>query len=206
VQGYFYKGKHRKPTNKARTLATVTGAGAIALGSSVISTPVANAAAGPPGGWGPIIQCESGNRNIENPSPASSASGYFQFTDGTWRAHGGTEFAPRAIGASFSEQLIVAERAFKLSGLSPWTASRHCWQGRSGGAVGPRGPQPVAHVRHRDGSPARVVINKGKTHIVKVGDTLSRIAGSNWKAVYEANKETIGSNPNLIFPGQELKV
>ena len=201
MPGYFSKGKHRKPTHTARNLATITGAGAIALGVTTINSPSANAE--PPGGWGPIIQCESGNRNIENPDPDSSASGYFQFVDSTWRGLGGTQFASRAIGASFSEQLIIAEKAFKLSGLSPWSASKHCWKGRSGGSVGPATTSPV---RTRQGAPAKVVTAKGKTYVVKVGDTLSEIAGSNWHQVYEANKGTIGSNPNRIFPGQELKV
>jgi nucleoid-associated protein YgaU len=45
-----------------------------------------------------------------------------------------------------------------------------------------------------------------------LGDTLSGIAqkyyGSqvNWKAIYEANKETIGDNPNLIRVGQVFKI
>lgn len=201
MPGYFSKGKHRKPTHRARNLATLTGAGAIALGGATIGAPSANAA--PPDGWGPIIHCESGNRNIENPSPDSSASGYFQFVDRTWRGLGGTEFASRAIGASFQEQLIVAERAFKLSGTAPWNASRSCWSKRSGGATGPARTAPV---RTQDGSAATVVTSKGKTYVVKVGDTLSGIAGSNWKAVFETNKGVIGSNPNLIFPGQTLKV
>lgn len=201
MPGYFSKGKHRKPTYKARNLATITGAGAIALGGVTIAAPSANAA--PPGGWGPVIQCESGNRNIENPSPDSSASGYFQFVDKTWRGLGGTEFAPRAIGASFQEQLIVAERAFKLSGLTPWAASRSCWRGKSGGRTGPGTTAPV---RASDGPRPTVVTNKGKTHIVKVGETLSGIAGPNWRAVYEANKGIIGSNPNRIFPGQHIAV
>ena len=197
---YFSKGKHRKPTYRARNLATITGAGAIAIGGATIDAPSANA--GPPGGWGPIIQCESGNKNIENTGP-STASGYFQFIDSTWRSLGGTQFSSRAIGASFNEQLIIAEKAFKLSGLSPWTASRSCWRGRSGGATGPAKATPV---RTPSGSPGKVVTHKGKTHIVKVGETLSGIAGPHWGKVYEANKGIIGSNPNLILPGQKLKV
>lgn len=51
-------------------------------------------------------------------------------------------------------------------------------------------------------------------HTVGNGDTLSGIAHkyygsgvrSNWMAIYEANKETIGKNPGMIFPGQVLKI
>lgn len=51
--------------------------------------------------------------------------------------------------------------------------------------------------------------SKTKTYTVKKGDTLSGIASKlgykNWKDLYEKNKSVIGSNPNLIKPGQVLK-
>lgn len=48
-----------------------------------------------------------------------------------------------------------------------------------------------------------------KTVTVKAGDTLSEIArrnGTTWQKLYEANKGVIGSNPNVIRPGQTLKI
>jgi nucleoid-associated protein YgaU len=50
------------------------------------------------------------------------------------------------------------------------------------------------------------------THVVVSGDTLSGIAaqyysdGGRWPAIYEANKDVIGDNPNLILVGQELVI
>ena len=44
---------------------------------------------------------------------------------------------------------------------------------------------------------------------VKKGDNLSKIAkkyNTTWKKIYEKNKDVIGSNPNLIYPGQILKI
>ena len=44
-------------------------------------------------------------------------------------------------------------------------------------------------------------------YIVKKGDTLTSIAaryGITWQVLYEKNKKIIGSNPNIIKPGQEL--
>jgi LysM repeat protein len=41
------------------------------------------------------------------------------------------------------------------------------------------------------------------THVVQPGETLSGIAGSNWAAVAAANGL---ANPDLIFPGQELRL
>ena len=51
-----------------------------------------------------------------------------------------------------------------------------------------------------------------KRYIVKEGDCLWRIAeeemknGMYWKELYMWNKENIGDDPNLIFPGQELQI
>jgi LysM repeat protein len=51
-----------------------------------------------------------------------------------------------------------------------------------------------------------------KTHKVVRGDTLTLIAkkyygdGSKWRTIYDANKKVIGSNPNLIKPGQVLVI
>lgn len=51
-----------------------------------------------------------------------------------------------------------------------------------------------------------------KTYVVKKGDTLTSIAkkqtgsSANWRAIYNANKKTIGSNPNKIYPGQKLVI
>ena len=47
------------------------------------------------------------------------------------------------------------------------------------------------------------------TYTVKPGDTLSSIAlryNKNWKTIYLHNKDVIGNNPNLIKPGQVLKI
>jgi nucleoid-associated protein YgaU len=48
-----------------------------------------------------------------------------------------------------------------------------------------------------------------QTYTVKSGDSLSKIAGSysgiSWQEIFEANKDQI-SDPNLIHPGQVLKI
>ena len=48
-----------------------------------------------------------------------------------------------------------------------------------------------------------------QTYTVVSGDTLSGIAskyGTTWQTIYNNNRDIIGSNPNLIKPGQILKV
>jgi len=50
-----------------------------------------------------------------------------------------------------------------------------------------------------------------QTYIVKPGDSLSKIAkellgdANRWKEIFEANKDTL-KDPNLIHPGQELRI
>jgi len=50
------------------------------------------------------------------------------------------------------------------------------------------------------------------SYVVIPGDTLWKIAqrtlgsGDRWKEVYAANQQTIGKNPNKIFPGQKLVI
>ena len=52
----------------------------------------------------------------------------------------------------------------------------------------------------------------GSTYTVKPGDNLSKLAkqfygtGADWKKLYEANKDVIGGNPNLIYPGQTFTI
>lgn len=54
------------------------------------------------------------------------------------------------------------------------------------------------------------VVNKGSPkakapYTVKSGDSLWKIFGKNWRKAYNLNRKVIGSNPNLIHPGQKLK-
>ena len=48
-----------------------------------------------------------------------------------------------------------------------------------------------------------------QTYTVESGDTLSKIGqhhGVSWHAIHEANRDVIGDNPDLIKPGQKLRI
>ena len=53
---------------------------------------------------------------------------------------------------------------------------------------------------------------RGSNYTVQPGDTLWAIAQrayndpEDWDTIYQANKQVIGSNPNLIYPGQVLHI
>lgn len=61
------------------------------------------------------------------------------------------------------------------------------------------------------GRPTPASARNGNSYTVKSGDSLVSIARtqmgtSEWSELYETNKETIGSNPNLILPGMVLTI
>lgn len=61
------------------------------------------------------------------------------------------------------------------------------------------------------GRPTQASARNGNSYTVKSGDSLVSIARtqmgtSEWSELYETNKETIGSNPNLILPGMVLTI
>lgn len=141
-----YRGTHRAPSlrdtvvdgvvdNSGRAAAALVTTGVLAA-VPVISATSAYAAA-PAGVEAAIIQCESGG-DPQAENPHSTASGLYQFIDGTWRGYGGGQFAPRASGATPAEQKIVFDRAFAAEGTTPWDSSSSCWRDKVG-SVAPSG-------------------------------------------------------------------
>lgn len=66
---------------------------------------------------------------------------------------------------------------------------------------------PAAFRSPRHDSVSKAVLDDSRRYTVQSGDTLSGIGarfGISWEALYAANRQVIGSNPNLIFAGQAL--
>jgi hypothetical protein len=212
-----YKGKHRELNkNDHRTTMTL----ALVLGAGLSSVGHGAAQADPPGGWESIIACDSGGKNIHTAiSGPFTASGFFQITNGTWARNGGLKFAPTAMQATFAQQKIVANTIFARNpSLSDWNASRSCWASGTKKvtiqdvappvkkAVTPAKPVPRPVQPKTKPSVAKVTPSPsgGRVHIVRRGDTLSKLAGTHWRTLWHLNRATIGNNPNRIFPGQRL--
>ncbi|MCZ2822607.1 LysM peptidoglycan-binding domain-containing protein [Modestobacter sp. VKM Ac-2977] len=56
-------------------------------------------------------------------------------------------------------------------------------------------------------APAAAPAAASGSYVVRAGDTLSKIAaahGTTWQSIYSANRDTIGSNPNVLRIGQRL--
>ncbi|MGX1269057.1 LysM peptidoglycan-binding domain-containing protein [Streptomyces phaeoluteigriseus] len=114
---------------KARTTAVLAGAALLApLGLLAAG---ANAAAADAGVWDRIARCESGGNWHIN-----TGNGYYgglQFSASTWRAFGGTAYAPTADRATREQQIAVATKVQRSQGWGAWpTCSTRA--GASGGA------------------------------------------------------------------------
>jgi uncharacterized protein YabE (DUF348 family) len=70
--------------------------------------------------WDELAQCESGGRWDTVDSGPDGYDGGLGIYRGTWRAFGGTEFAPNAGLATREQQIIVAQRIYEKYGFDPW--------------------------------------------------------------------------------------
>ncbi|MFJ9864770.1 transglycosylase family protein [Streptomyces sp. NPDC101165] len=208
---------------KGRTTAALAGAALLAPLGLLAAT--GNAAAADNGVWDRIAQCESGGNWHIN-----TGNGYYgglQFSAGTWRAYGGTAYAPTADQASRSAQIAVATKVQGAQGWGAWpVCSARAGASGTAPAAGSPGTStsgtsaskssattksapaksvPVKAPEHATGHTGRSVSRGDYT--VREGDTLSAIAarhGTTWKRIYAANEKVIGGDPNLIVPGQRL--
>lgn len=219
-------GKHRAPRTPSNIGPTLAKAGTVALAatgpialypvSAFASTSTAEVSS--PSVLEVIAKCESGNQNINTRIPGgSTASGYLQILDSTWKAFGGKEFASRAIHASREEQFAVGARILAGQGISAWNPSRSCWGGKVS-SPSPTQPAPKTTVvsapkKIKKQSPpptAHVAKKAAKSYLVRRGDTLSKIAAAHhvnggWRALFAANRDTV-RNPNLIYAGNHLRL
>jgi nucleoid-associated protein YgaU len=191
-------GRHRAPSQTGRVAARVATAGAVIAAPLATAAP-ANAEGMPETARDAIIACESGgDPTVQNAH--STASGLYQFVNGTWKLFGGS--TARAREASEAEQHAVADRAYATNGLRDWEASRACWQPKVSKA---KHAADTAAPRHGRSPPPR---HSADSYTVKQGDTLSEIAAAHhttWQKLYAANRDTV-ANPHRIYPGERLRV
>ena len=137
-------GRHRKPTTstvgvaKLAFTSAVIGGGGIALAGHAVAAPDTE--------WDRVASCESGgNWGINT---GNGYHGGLQFSQGTWSAHGGGEYASSANQATRDQQIAVAERVLATQGRGAWPV---CGRGLSGAtprnlladAPAPDAPPPV---------------------------------------------------------------
>ncbi|MFJ9433123.1 transglycosylase family protein [Streptomyces sp. NPDC101490] len=129
--------------------------------------------------WGCVAECESGGD-----WHADTGNGFYgglQFWQPTWVEHGGQAYARRADLATRPQQISVAEEVLRTQGWDAWS---------------------VCSKRYG---------LSGRVHTVRSGDTLSSIARrfgveGGWQALYAANRELIGPDPDRLVIGAMLRI
>ncbi|MCK8433073.1 peptidoglycan DD-metalloendopeptidase family protein [Streptomyces sp. D2-8] len=212
------RGRHRRyqPNRINRASLTVTAGGA---GMALPFMGAGAAQAADVDTWNKVAACESTNNWSIN-----SGNGFYgglQFTQSTWEAYGGRAYAARADLASKDQQIAVAEKVLDGQGPGAWpVCSERAGLTRGGGEPDIR---PAAQSTKKDGkkraktsieavrpqSTPQSRAGNAEMYTVVRGDTLSGIADDQdvrggWRGLYAANRSAIGSDPDLIVPGQRL--
>jgi murein DD-endopeptidase MepM/ murein hydrolase activator NlpD len=221
------RGRHRRyqpnRINRASLTVTVGGAG---MAIPFIGTGTAEAADVET--WNKVAACES--TNDWNINTGNGYYGGLQFTRSTWEAYGGTRYAPRADLATKDQQIAVAEKVLDGQGPEAWpVCSQRAGLTRDGkspdidpggsGGSGGSGVTPRTGVTPKKSSTPDVQpqttpqsrAGTAEMYTVVRGDSLSAIADAQrvrggWRGLYESNRKTIGADPDMILPGQRLKV
>ncbi|MER6346308.1 transglycosylase family protein [Streptomyces sp. NPDC001595] len=210
------RGRHRRyqPNRINRASLTVTAGGA---GIALPFVGAGAAQAADVDTWDKVAACES--TNDWNINTGNGYYGGLQFSQSTWEAYGGTAYAPRADLATKDQQIAVAEKVLDGQGPGAWpTCSQEAGLTRGGaspdirpdgGTSGRAAGTSVADVQPQTTPQSRA--GKAEMYTVVRGDTLSAIAEERrvkggWQGLYSANRTTIGTDPDLIVPGQRLSL
>ena len=200
------KGAHRAPS-KAVRLATLAGVSGAAVAVPLMGATSASAAS--VSTWEKVAECESsGNWSI------NTGNGYYgglQFSQSSWSAAGGTQYAARADLATKSEQIATAEKLLDMQGPGAWSCAGQAGLTAGGPAAGVDTERASESHADRSDRPAAepAEVKKGDgDYKVKSGDTLGGIAKAEdvdggWKKLFELNKDII-EEADMIFPGQRL--
>ncbi|MFB8240734.1 transglycosylase family protein [Kitasatospora purpeofusca] len=108
-------GRHRRRTQTEKAIA-VAGVAGVGLAMPILTATGASAA--PASTWDAVAQCESGGNWSIN--TGNGFYGGLQFTSSTWKAFGGTAYAPQANQASKAAQITVAEKVLASQGPGAW--------------------------------------------------------------------------------------
>lgn len=205
------RGRHRRyqPNRINRASLTVTAGGA---GMVVPLVGAGTAEAADVDTWNKVAACESSNDWSIN-----TGNGYYgglQFTQSTWEAFGGTRYAPRADLATKDQQIAVAEKVLDGQGPEAWPVCSGKAGLTRGGDTPDIHPAGTVKTSVQDVQPQTTPQSRAgsaQMYTVVHGDTLSGIADrqgvkGGWQRLYAANRKTIGTDPDLILPGQRLSL
>jgi nucleoid-associated protein YgaU len=228
-------------TRRAVATAAIAGA-AIAIPVAMAGTASADSV-----NWTAIANCESSGNWA-----ADTGNGFYgglQFTQSTWDAYGGDQYAASANLASEADQITVAEAVLAGQGIGAWpvcgayagSSTTYSGTNTSGSSTSSSdtssssssstsssdtssssssssdNSSSSSNTSSSDTSSSSTPSTTSSSsssskgsYTVQSGDTLSGIAAkegiSDWHTLYNNNESTIGSNADLIYPGQVLNL
>lgn len=140
----------------------------------------------------------------------------------------GTEFAPRADLATRDQQIAIAEKVLQGQGPGAWpvcSGKAGLTRGGGGPDISPQTERTAGVATPKEAEPRAAASRSGGTkeatpttvpgkrdsYTVARGDSLSGIAAERrldggWQRLYSANRKVVGDDPDLIFPGQRLRL
>ncbi|AZM46377.1 peptidase [Streptomyces sp. WAC 06738] len=211
------RGRHRRLGRIARgSRALIVTAGSAGVAIPLIAGGHAQAASVDT--WDRVAQCESGGD--WSISTGNGFYGGLQFVQSTWEGYGGTQYAPRADQATKEQQIEIAEKVLASQGPGAWpvcSVQAGLTQGgpapdlsTGGGEESEPEAQPAKDEAPKQEKAPEKKFKKAGNYTVVSGDTLWDIARKHgieggWQTIYEGNKDVIGDDPDLIFPGQEYE-
>ena len=108
-----------------------------------------------------------------------------------------------------SETIYIVKKGDTLSGIASRYGTTYQVLASYNGISNPNVISIGQTIKIPNGTMSHITNTSSRTYIVKKGDTLSGIAskyGTTYQKIYNDNKSVIGSNPNLIKPGQVLTI
>jgi nucleoid-associated protein YgaU len=226
-------GKHRRASNRTLVrLASFAGVTGAAIAVPLIGATSSSAAS--VATWDAVAKCESGGNWQIN-----TGNGYYgglQFSQSSWAAAGGLQYASRADLATKDQQIAAAEKLLALQGPGAWSCA-------SAGGLTAGGPAPAvnpggsssaagsaatpsststgsssssATTKPKPATPAPTGTKTGSDraghgqYTVVSGDTLSRIADAQHVAGGWHKLYDLNKDTvpdaNVIYPGQHLRL
>ncbi len=211
--------KHGRTTLRVSRAARTTRIAALtAVAGAAVAIPLVtatSAGAATVTQWDAVAQCESGGDWHIN-----TGNGYYgglQFSQSSWAAAGGLQYASRADLATKDQQIAVAEKLLALQGPGAWSCA-------SAGGLTSGGPAPdidtgsgtasttaqAPAVRKAPAATKPAAPRPAGSYVVQHGDTLAKIARvhhvtGGWKHLFALNKDVV-KKADLIYPGQHLRL
>ncbi|WP_405925237.1 transglycosylase family protein [Streptomyces sp. NBC_00035] len=142
-----------------------------------------------------------------SPSPSASSSSDTSTKSDTSDA--GEDADSSAANGDDSDKSTQSDDSSDASDSSTTGAGRHRGDTATEGATDGLTDSTAGRHASRDSDGLRGVVDG--SYVVRVGDSLSVIADAlglegGWAELYAENKETVGTDANLILPGQSLAV